>query len=74
MTPKEKAQLIFNAAQMEENDVFALRGTSKIFIGTALVVEGRTVGITRVGDKFEAVDVTDDKVFQVNPTLLYGNE
>ena len=74
MTPKEKAKLIFDAAQIEENEVFALRGTSRIFLGTALVVDGRTVGITRDGDKFEAVDVTDDKVFQINPTLLYGGE
>ena len=74
MTPKEKAKLIFDAAQIDENDVFALRGTSRIFLGTALVVDGRTVGITRTGDKFEAVDVTDDKVFQVTPSLLYGDE
>ena len=74
MTPKEKAKLIFEAAQIEENDVYALRGASKIFLGTALVVDGRTVGITRTGDKFEAVDVTDDRVFRVTPALLYGGE
>lgn len=71
MTPKEKAQLIFNAAQLEEAEVYAKRGDDRIYLQTALVIDGRTVGISRNGNGFEAADVTDDDVYQVTPSLLY---
>ena len=74
MTAKERAQLIFNAAQMDSSDVYVLRNGSKIALATALVLDGRTIGVIRAGNGFEALDVTDSDVFRCDPVLLCGAE
>lgn len=74
MTAKERAQLIFNAAQMDNSDVYVIRNGSKVGLATALVLDGRTVGVVRAGNGFEALDVTDCDVFRCDPVLLCGAE
>ena len=70
MTAKERAQLIFNAAQMDNSDVYVLRNGSKIALATALVLEGRAIGVIPAGSGFEAMDVTGFDVFRCDPVLL----